>query len=397
MFGFIITKCQNIFGNTNIGFFFLTLLNVTLGITVFANTFRIMKELKVTILYRIICLVIYGVLPAFIGHIIINVKDTLYGLAFVLLICCLIKMLNDEDGFWNRRKEWILYGLSAILIILTRNNGIHLMLVTSIAILIKIIISKKQMLKKVTILIIPIIISEIIIQAITFYYNVVPGEKGEMYSFFMQQSARYVYFYRNEVTEEEEDALRKTFAYDEIEQRYNPILSDSIKDTFTDISIDYLKVYFLQFIKHPNIYIDATLNMVYRLFVPDIVSSEYQTTFESSYIGIKIEEPQIEKLNKFRVLLYDYYKLYEDLPIANLLNGYSTYNCLVMILIIFLIKDKRKREIFIYIPVIVTIGILILSPVVCFRYCLPIVFATPVLLAHYLRESNNNYKKNIEE
>ena len=390
LYGIVISNCQKILGSTNIGYFFFTLINIILGLIAFANTFRIMRDLKVPILFRIICLLIYGIIPAFIGHIIINVKDTIYSLSIVLLISALIKMIhNEEKAFWNKKSEWILYVFASILVILTRNNGIHLSVILSLAILIKLIKSKKIDIKKITIIVIPIMISEIIIKTITIYYGVIPGRKSEMYSLFMQQSARYVYFYENEVTEYEREVLSKTFAYYGVKARYDPILSDRIKETFGNISVDYIKVYIVQFMKHPNIYIDATLNMIYRMFTIDYIYPKYETTFASEYDKTKFEEPQIESLEEYRTKLYDYYKIYEDLPIVNLLCGFGVYNCLSVITLTFLIRDKRKKEIYIYIPIIVTIIILILSPIVYFRYCLPIVFATPILLAHYLSKKDN--------
>ena len=59
---------------------------------------------------------------------------------------------------------------------------------------------------------------------------------------------------KNEITEEEKETLKRTFAYEEVEKRYKTILADRRKDTFIDSSSDYIKVYIAQFIKHPNIY-----------------------------------------------------------------------------------------------------------------------------------------------
>ena len=388
LFGIVISNCQKIFGSTNIGFFLFTLFNIVFGIMVLANTFRIMRDLKVPIIYRVICLGIYAIFPTFIGYIIINEKDTIYGLATVLLISTIIEIIHNEEEFWNKRRRWIMFILAGLLLILMRHNGLHLMIVLSIALLIKYIKLKKINIKRISIILTPIIVGEIIIQAITAYYNVIPGKKSEMHSFFVQQTARYVYFYKDEVTETEEEILSRTMAYYSIKDRYNPIISDRIKETFRDVSLDYIKVYIVQFIKHPNIYIDATLNMIYKLFVPSYVNTNYYQTFGSDYPGTRFEEPQIESLEQKRLDLYNYYRLYEVLPITNIMSGYGFYACLLITILIFLIRDNREKELYVYIPIIVTIIILILSPVVYFRYCLPIVFSTPVLLAHYLRKKD---------
>ena len=346
-----------------------------------------MKDLKVPVIYRVLCLIIYSIFPTFIGYIIRNEKDTIYSLSIVLLISVLIELIYNEEKFWNKKRRWILYIIASTLIILMRHNGLHLMIVLTIALLIKLIKSKMASIKKICIILIPIIIGELIIQLITNYYNVKPGRKSEMYSFFVQQTARYAYFYEDEVIDTEREILNNSFVdYSIVRYRYNPIISDRVKDIFIDISVDYLKVYIVQFIKHPNIYIDATFNMIYKIFVPECVITDYQYTFESVYPGTRFEEPQIKALEGYRIKLNNYYRAYERLPILNIMSGYSFYVCISLMLMTFLIRDNRKKEIYIYIPIIVTIIMLFLSPVVNFRYCIPIVFSTPLLLAHYLKK-----------
>ena len=84
--------------------------------------------------------------------------------------------------------------------------------------------------------------------------GVKPGGKQEMLSIPFQQTARYVKYYGNDVSTEEEKVIRKVLDYDTIGKNYDPDLSDPVKNTYKQKD-EYLKDYFLieRFLKYANI------------------------------------------------------------------------------------------------------------------------------------------------
>lgn len=382
LLGKIITTSEKLFNNTNPGFFCLTMINVFVGAFVFANSFITMKKLKTPYIIRTMTLIAYSMLPIFVGSIMVTVKDNLYGLGMLLLITALIEYITQEN-FWKNTRCKVMYILAAVLLILTRNNGIHVMVLTVLAIIIKMIIEKKITLKRFSITIMPIVISIIIIQIVTITYNVLPGNPREKYPFFLQQSALYIKYNEKEISDWEKETLQKTFGYDVVANLYKPNIADPVKDTYKSFTLDYVKVYLYEFIKHPMTYVEATTNLVYSIFVPDITNFEYYTEFESTFYGQRMEEEQIESLKSARENLVDYYKLINKLPILNILSGYGVYVCLTLIIAIYLINDKRYKELLVLFPLLLTILILIISPVACSRYCYPLIFSAPMLIAMY--------------
>lgn len=387
LLGIIITTSEKLFQNTNPGFFLLTMINVIIGAMAFANTFVTMKKLKTPYVVRTILLLMYAILPVFIGNIIPIVKDNLYGLAMLLLVTALIEYVIDEENFWKNLRTVLTFILSAVLLILTRNNGIHVVVITLAIMLIKICIEKKMTIKKFALIIIPIFIGVMLIQIVTVTYNVLPGEEREKYPFFLQQSGRYIKYYKDEISEEEKQILNKTLDFDKVGELYNPTLADPVKDTFRGISLDYFKVYIQEFFKHPMVYVEATANLVYPIFVPDIVWG-VNTNFASTFWGNKMEETQIEGLKAARENLGICYKSIAKLPVINMLSSSATYVCMLFVILVFLINDKRYKEIFVFIPLLLTILVLIISPVACARYCYPITFSVPTLVAMYVRNLN---------
>ena len=96
--------------------------------------------------------------------------------------------------------------------------------------------------------------------------GVKPGGKQEMLSIPFQQTARYVKYYGNDVSTEEEKVIRKVLDYDTIGKNYDPDLSDPVKNTYKqkdEYLKDYFNIWFEMLKKHPTAYIQATLNGTY--------------------------------------------------------------------------------------------------------------------------------------
>ena len=87
-----------------------------------------------------------------------------------------------------------------------------------------------------------------------------------MLSIPFQQTARYVKYYGNDVSTEEEKVIRKVLDYDTIGKNYDPDLSDPVKNTYKqkdEYLKDYFNIWFEMLKKHPTAYIQATLNGTY--------------------------------------------------------------------------------------------------------------------------------------
>ena len=69
--------------------------------------------------------------------------------------------------------------------------------------------------------------------------------KQEALSVCFQQTARYVKYHGDEVTGEEEAAIKKVLAYKKLAKKYQPALSDPVKGTYkSEVTSTDLKNYF---------------------------------------------------------------------------------------------------------------------------------------------------------
>ena len=78
----------------------------------------------------------------------------------------------------------------------------------------------------------------------------------------MQQTARYIRDYGDEVTDDERTAIEKVLDYDAIAQSYMPELSDGVKQYYKNPGkgdlARYMLVWAKMLLKHPVCYFEAT-------------------------------------------------------------------------------------------------------------------------------------------
>ena len=82
--------------------------------------------------------------------------------------------------------------------------------------------------------------------------------KQEALSVCFQQTARYVKYHGDEVTQEEEEAIKKVLNYKDIGNLYDPNPSEDLKN--------YFKVWLSMGLKHPGEYIQSFIANTYQYY-----------------------------------------------------------------------------------------------------------------------------------
>ena len=137
----------------------------------------------------------------------------------------------------------------------SKNQGIYIALVTLVFC---VICLKKYRIKILVTMFVPIFIFQFAYTGLLFKAaRVSTVGKQEALSVCFQQTARYVKYHGDEVTGEEEAAIKKVLAYKKLAKKYQPALSDPVKgtyksqDTSTDLK-NYFKVWLQMGVKHPD-------------------------------------------------------------------------------------------------------------------------------------------------
>lgn len=203
----------------------------------------------------------------------------------------------------------------------------------------------------------------------------------------MQQTARYIRDYGNEVTDDERTAIEKVLDYDAIAQSYMPELSDGVKQYYKNPGkgdlARYMLVWAKMLLKHPVCYFEAThanSHGYYTITKCRAINDYY--TFNND-ICMEMSEMNVHYLDKSGYLRYAFVQAlsaFEKLPLVGLTTSIGFMAWLTAVLGLWLARCKAKPVL----PVFIGLGIFwltcIASPVNdCMRYFLPVAGCLPLV------------------
>ena len=235
--------------------------------------------------------------------------------------------------------------------------------------------------------------ANLILSGLMSYYDIEKGSIREALSLPIQQTARYVLERGDEVTEEEKAAISAVLDYDNLASDYYPMESDAVKDKFNPDAdaqdvLNYLKTWLKQGLKHPFVYIKATVNQNYPLIYPFQEGNQISVDTLNRYhlyaaesIGITDVEV-MPRLNNIRNE-FNHDLMY--LPFTGAMCNIATY---VLALLFFCCYALRRRlwDFFVpALPLLLSLAIVVAAPGIrgTPRYAYPILYSLPVVMSWY--------------
>ena len=373
-----------LFNNTNIGLFTYSIIQTIILAATLAYTIKFMKKININVKYRFICLLIYSLVPVFPFYALSPVKDVIFACLIILYIISIWNIINSKIKMTisNILKEIILL----ILIVLFRNNGIHVIVLSFPFLLLSI----KENRKKLFCIFLIILSFYFSYKTIILpYYKITPTSIREVLSIPFQQTARYVKNYKYEVTPSEKEAIDKILFYKTLEERYDPEKADPVKNMFNRYSTtndlkEYFVVWARQLTKHPVTYLEATLNNTYGYFYP-LKTNWYIYYKFNKTINDHGFNYSYNNLNSLRTILSSFGLCYPYIPFLGLIVNIGLNTWLLLFMFTYLIYKKKYKNIVYLIPAFILLLVCIASPVnTYFRYALPNIFAMPTLLAIFI-------------
>lgn len=393
--GFCMNIGKNIFHSDEMGVFTFTFVQYAVQCLVFSYSLLLMKRLKTPIVLRVAAVFFYGVSPVFPIWGFTFVKDSFYYICFLLMICAMVDLLSGEGEFHGtkHREEYktVLLATACVGMCLFRNDGKY---VVVLSLIIAVFFTKKYW-KNFLIGIAACGLTALLTEGVYMSVNRIPsGPVGEMLSIPLQQTARYIAEYPDDITQEEALVLQKGFSVElsELASLYNPILSDPVKaqlvhDPEPGYLWQYFKVWMRQLVRHPDAYIQAFLNQTYAYFYPNAHDGKGEEFWFYIVYGNELHDGTFDiefgvKNDGLRQILMHYSYLFETLPIFGMLLSPGLYTYLLIGGAVYLISKKRGKEFVCFVPAFVVLLINLVSPVNgCVRYMLPIMAAAPLLAA----------------
>ncbi|SDA66484.1 hypothetical protein SAMN02910368_01899 [Lachnospiraceae bacterium G11] len=386
--GFFI-KIGELIGSISIGLFIYILFqSIMLALALAGTIAWLKKEKACSDTMLLVILGIYCISPMYSNMASTAIKDVPFMAAVIWYVVLLAEMAFHKERIKDKKFVAIFIVVS-ILTCLLRNNGLYMVALSGVVITVSWWRNADRAVRirlALALIVLPIVFSKFVDGGLMVATKADKGSAIEALSVPLQQSARYLQLYKDELTDEEIKVYNNTFVdYREAAAAYDPDLADPVK-TFAyygeekgTLSLSsYLTIWFKDFFKHPVVYFEAFFAHIYGWFDPAIANApRYEV--EESVFGTGLSIPQ-------KIVLF-YYRFAERITPLNMLQNVGIYTWLLFILLRIL-KDENRCIRCLTAPLVVSLLICMASP--CFyghpRYAFPYMFTLPFYYGFALKK-----------
>ena len=383
------------FGDDSLGCAIYVMLQFLLLAITLAYNFVFFKKWKTDYLIRWLILFIFLFHPVFPTFVMTETKDVFYYIAYLWLLFLFVS--NFED---NKKDLSFFVVFSSMFICAIRKEGIIVCIICSVVLLLfqeTIYENWKSILNAI---ILGNIFAILLSYSATVYYNVDSASVKEALSIPIQQTARYIGNYSEDITESEWKILNSVFKNEsnKIGILYVPDISDPVKAQIDNLSFkaqlaDYFKVWASHFFRHPGCYFSAAFNQMYGYFYigKEAMYKIGDCRTENFKKGDRFYCDQFRIVDNpctmnFRKVMIKYIYSWSEIPLLGFLYHPAVYTWVLFFGLSFLVHIKKYKYLFLYCMPIVILCICCLSPANAFiRYSYPIMISCFVLLAYNLR------------
>ncbi len=347
-------------------------------------------------------------------------KDTLFNGVFCLYVVALSKVIRSAFPKAGKIScsTWVLFAAASLLLCFVRNNGVYLALATTFALALWLAFTQRRTATQahvsssapVSRASSPLRVAApalIVLGIVAFAWfgatralfpamGVDVREDKEMLSVPLQQTARYLTESPDDVTESERAAIDAIIPIDTLAALYNPDLSDPVKETMRNakgnMTADQRSAYFAAWatmgIRHPGIYVRATVANTYAYFYPFVIVGQnmdrpvfplyiqglpINKTFDVSFVG-----PQ-----SARDTVISATNAWLETPVVSCIFSPAPYVLAFLLALAYAFSRRRGPALVFAVPFAMLLLTVLAGPLNGhLRYILPLAAALPVLFAY---------------
>ena len=391
----------------NFGVFLIVAASFLLEAVCYATVCSKVKKWVPSRALNVVVLLFFAIVPVFGAYAQALIKDAPY----TALVALFFALYVDLCVSW-RRGERVARPLSTFALLfavelavcLTRNNGVYLVVPADVLLLLFLMGRQKAWALVLTLLV-----------GLSYWCveNPLADAAGvestgsrDLLSIPLQQTARYLSEYPDDVTEEERAAIESVMTTDleGMAEAYDPELSDPVKFCYssendTEDLLRYLTEAWLpMLLRHPGVYVEALLNGCFGYLYPF-----YNQDFKETWYFYIVGEPVATGAFDIHYLFIDdardgatgsyvdlwresrlgvYCETWRTIPgLAQLVNP-GTYTWVLLAMGGYLCRRKRYRDLLVLAAPALSLAVCIASPVNgLLRYAMPLMACTPVIVA----------------
>lgn len=389
-------------GNDNYGCVIYIVLQFLLFSFTLVYNFVFFNHWRVCYVIRWMVLMFFAIHPMFPTFVMNVVKDIYYYVAVLWLLFMFIKCYKQY-----KRKYFFYITFISVFVCILRKEGIVVCLLCSLLLL----FFRQQIYTKWKNILVAMVLGSTLAFFVSTvagnYYNIKQASVREALSIPIQQTARFVRDYSNDISCREWDILNSVFQDHarELGDYYQPEKSDAVKALMVysltkKQRTDYFSVWISQFLRYPGCYFSAAFNQIYGYFYIEkgamyeigdcrLVNFQKDHPLYTQQLVV-VDNPNTEQIRK---ILIKYIFIWPVIPLLGLLYHPATYTWLLFLGLSCLVHFKKYRYLFLYSIPLIILCICCLSPVNAFiRYSFPITLCSVILNAFSITVIRNQEK-----
>ena len=332
LLGGVILAVHKVIGSYNAGIFVYLLLQMAVMNAAFVFFLQDMKRRHAGRGLRIFGLLWYALCPVVTMFVLCSCKDGLFAAALLLMTVFLRRILEQSFGSGEHsegaensgRADQTGFVLSAMFMMLLRNNGVYAYAVFLMLLVPAVLFSrsrgrKKQdrsagdtgrngeLWKRTVLFALPLLLYAGGSKGLAGLVHATSEESQEILTVPIMQLARVWNAEPESFSSEEKEAMELLMDSPDAWELYNPVLSDQVKIHFDNAAYRqdrgvFWRLWFSQGLRHPASYLNAWLMTSYGFYAPGAVIDCYRgntvytfTYGDSSYFGYETEQPGIRE------------------------------------------------------------------------------------------------------
>lgn len=392
---------KTLFGSNNAGLFTIVVLQALFCAACMARSLKAMHRLRLNNGLLVLTLAAYSLATIFSRYTTSMGKDCLFACALLLCLSLLAELLLG--AYPASPGSLVRLAAACLLLGVLRSNGPHLLLAL-LMVLVPVALLRRRKAGG------PLMGKVIAAVGAAFclclcYLNLllpalgIPGTStGEALSLPLMQTARYVKYCPEDVTEEERQIIDQVVDYDQLPDAYREHLGDYVKGLYRgdgESLARYFTVWLRQGLRHPEVYFSATFNNVYGYFYPGAretsmgIYMQYDPVSDAPVQLFSLPEEaaarRAERLDK----LSDFILAFENFPLFYPVCNGPVQVWLALYLALAALCQRRARLLILLVPSVVSVLICVAGPTFFhngLRYALPVIFANPFLFSICLQK-----------
>ena len=403
-------------GNPSWGFAILSLLSIFGTSAIIVYGIQLLSEMGLRGRWLQGAALFLSLFPTFPYLSLTVTKDGFFAYALLLYVLTLLELHHTRAKCLSQCRYLLLHTFALLMVCLTRHQGIAIVALETLALL----GCYRKVWWRVLLNVAPGFVIVLFITRVLFpYCDIEPGGKQELYGTLFQQSAYYLTVHPDDITAEEAAAIDGVLDREAMVRNYHDYITDPVKNDykynprFLETSagprsfrhVDYthqqeaLRAYLTAWasmgLRHPLTYLEASASIWLGFF------------YNNGFALLDIYTPgavnpmaTTPKYHFWRFdYLADYYyqhrKALAQMPVIGWLCSIPYYIWAAFVLLALLFYRRDWSGITLFLPLLLSLGVLLICPVVSGRYALPIVITLPFLALYLLTNNSQNRKTTL--